>query len=138
MFLNSLNTWVSNPSRKRNCCGNIFTKSQPGVVSDQSDCPPAMTTQSFYLGQRLSYAKSICTVRYIGEVNGTKGEWLGVEWDVPSKGKHAGGHGGKVYFKCASSLPPESSTEEFHCLNKSVRSEPKSHRWLLYPSISAL
>ncbi|KAI5282232.1 hypothetical protein KEM54_002884 [Ascosphaera aggregata] len=46
------------------------------------------------IGSRLSYDNSLCTVRYIGEVQGTKGQWLGVEWDDPTRGKHAGEHQG--------------------------------------------
>ncbi|KAF2447974.1 tubulin-specific chaperone-like protein E [Karstenula rhodostoma CBS 690.94] len=54
----------------------------------------------FYIGKRLSYDNQLCTVRYIGEVKGTKGEWLGVEWDDSIRGKHSGEHGGIKYFEC--------------------------------------
>jgi dynactin complex subunit len=54
----------------------------------------------FYIGKRLSYDGRLCTVRYYGEVQGTKGEWLGVEWDDPTRGKHAGEHQGVKYFEC--------------------------------------
>ncbi|KAI5309144.1 hypothetical protein KEM55_003952 [Ascosphaera atra] len=50
------------------------------------------------IGTRLSYDGSLCTVRYKGEVKGTKGQWLGVEWDDPTRGKHAGEHQGIRYF----------------------------------------
>lgn len=53
-----------------------------------------------YVGKRLSYDGRLCTVRYQGEVQGTKGEWLGVEWDDPTRGKHAGEHQGVKYFEC--------------------------------------
>ncbi len=55
---------------------------------------------SNYIGQRLSYDGNLCVVRYVGEVRGTKGKWLGVEWDDPTRGKHAGEHGGVRYFEC--------------------------------------
>ncbi|KAF3309491.1 hypothetical protein TWF173_010867 [Orbilia oligospora] len=55
---------------------------------------------SQYVGQRLSFESQLCTVRYIGEIKGTKGEWLGVEWDDPSRGKHSGEHNGTRYFEC--------------------------------------
>ncbi|KAK6363735.1 hypothetical protein TWF730_001153 [Orbilia blumenaviensis] len=55
-----------------------------------------------YIGQRLSFESQLCTVRYIGEVKGTKGGWLGVEWDNPSRGKHSGEHNGTRYFECKS------------------------------------
>lgn len=54
----------------------------------------------FYINQRLSYSGSRCTVRYIGEVEGTKGEWLGVEWEA-EKGKHSGEYQGRKYFECS-------------------------------------
>lgn len=55
-------------------------------------------TSNFYIGQRLSYDSVPCTVRYIGPVAGTKNDWLGVEWDYPSRGKHDGEHKGVKYF----------------------------------------
>lgn len=53
-----------------------------------------------YAGKRLSFDGQLCTVRYHGEVKGTKGEWLGVEWDDPTRGKHSGENGGIRYFEC--------------------------------------
>lgn len=38
------------------------------------------------------------TVRYCGPVVGTKGTWIGVEWEDPIRGKHNGCHGGVQYF----------------------------------------
>jgi dynactin complex subunit len=52
------------------------------------------------VGQRLSFDTHLCTVRYIGEVAGTQKEWLGVEWDDPTRGKHNGEHQGVRYFTC--------------------------------------
>ncbi|KAF2154608.1 tubulin-specific chaperone E [Myriangium duriaei CBS 260.36] len=57
----------------------------------------------FYAGRRLSLKGEACTVRYVGEVNGKKGQWLGVEWDDPSRGKHDGNFEGRRYFSCKSS-----------------------------------
>ena len=53
-----------------------------------------------YLGQRLSFDGALCTLRYVGPIGGTKGDWLGVEWDEPSRGKHDGSHNGVRYFEC--------------------------------------
>ncbi|KAK3075556.1 hypothetical protein LTR53_000994 [Teratosphaeriaceae sp. CCFEE 6253] len=55
-----------------------------------------------HAGQRLSLKDRLCTVRYVGFVDGKKGEWLGVEWDDPTRGKHNGTHEGKKYFGCRS------------------------------------
>ena len=38
------------------------------------------------------------TVRWAGEVAGTEGIWLGVEWDDPNRGKHDGTHQNIKYF----------------------------------------
>ena len=54
----------------------------------------------FQLGERRSFDGSLCTVRYVGEVAGTSGQWLGVEWDDPTRGKHSGEHKGVRYFTC--------------------------------------
>lgn len=64
-------------------------------------------------GQRLSYDGALCTVRYIGPVSGTAGDWLGVEWDDPSRGRHDGSHKGVRCFTCRSSssgTPTHAST----------------------------
>lgn len=42
----------------------------------------------------------LCTVRYVGHVTGTTGEWLGVEWDDPNRGKHDGTYQEVKYFEC--------------------------------------
>jgi hypothetical protein len=52
------------------------------------------------LGQRLSFDGHLCTVRYVGTVQGTTGDWLGVEWDDTTRGKHSGEHKGIRYFSC--------------------------------------
>jgi tubulin-specific chaperone E len=60
---------------------------------------------TFFVGQRLSYSGALCTVRYCGALLGTKGVWLGVEWDDVDRGKHDGTYQGKRYFHCISSAP---------------------------------
>jgi dynactin complex subunit len=51
-------------------------------------------------GARLKFISHTGTVRYIGEVAGTTGTWLGVEWDDPTRGKHDGVKDGIRYFTC--------------------------------------
>ena len=55
---------------------------------------------TYHVGQRLSFKSFLCTVRYIGPVEGTDKEWLGIEWDDPKRGKHNGVKDGKRHFKC--------------------------------------
>lgn len=64
---------------------------------------------NFYEGKRLSLDGHLCTVRYIGGLDGTQGEWLGVEWDDPSRGKHDGVYKGTRIFRCLSTSPTSSS-----------------------------
>lgn len=64
-----------------------------------------MDEQPSYIGQRRSYGGALCTVRYHGPLSDTKGEWLGVEWDDPTRGKHDGMHNGQRIFDCLSSSP---------------------------------
>ncbi|KAI1213983.1 RNI-like protein [Annulohypoxylon truncatum] len=64
---------------------------------------------NFKVGDRLSYDGAVCTVRYIGEVSGTSGSWLGVEWDDPTRGKHDGSNKGVRYFTCRSKSPNAAS-----------------------------
>ncbi|KAG0346620.1 hypothetical protein BG004_001241 [Podila humilis] len=52
------------------------------------------------LGQRIEQDNFRGTIRYLGPVAGTKGDWIGVEWDDKDRGKHSGDHGGTQYFQC--------------------------------------
>ena len=50
------------------------------------------------VGVRIQVNLVFATIRFIGPVDSSKGEWLGVEWDDPTRGKHDGSHNGKRYF----------------------------------------
>ncbi|EJD53136.1 RNI-like protein [Auricularia subglabra TFB-10046 SS5] len=52
-------------------------------------------------GDRFILNDHYGTVRWSGEVQGTKGVWLGVEWDDPQRGKHDGVKDGVRYFHCS-------------------------------------
>nr|XP_009858327.1 tubulin-specific chaperone E-like isoform X1 [Ciona intestinalis] len=56
--------------------------------------------ESLCIGSRISVTGDSATVKYIGTVPPTKGEWLGVEWDDPTRGRHDGTKDGVAYFKC--------------------------------------
>ncbi|CAG8476019.1 13404_t:CDS:10 [Ambispora leptoticha] len=56
---------------------------------------------SALLNKRIQFEDQLATVRYIGPVPPTKGDWLGVEWDIVSRGKHDGVHEGIRYFTCS-------------------------------------
>ncbi|KAL2840578.1 hypothetical protein BJY01DRAFT_218383 [Aspergillus pseudoustus] len=67
-----------------------------------------MSTQGLE-GQRRSYNGDLCTIRYVGKVEGTSGDWLGAEWDDPTRGKHSGQHQGVRYFTCLRNHPTAGS-----------------------------
>lgn len=50
------------------------------------------------VGHRMECNGYYGTVGYVGEVPPTKGIWLGIDWDDPSRGKHNGTHEGITYF----------------------------------------
>lgn len=50
------------------------------------------------VGKRISLGSHRGTIRYVGPVPPSSGEWLGVEWDDSSRGKHDGTSGGTRYF----------------------------------------
>jgi len=63
----------------------------------------AMTEASkpqLMLGQRIETEGFRGTVRFLGQVPGTSGEWIGVEWDDVQRGKHSGENKGVQYFQC--------------------------------------
>ncbi|VDO63780.1 unnamed protein product [Haemonchus placei] len=54
------------------------------------------------LGDRVSVGGYGAVVKYIGEVSGHPGVWVGVEWDNPERGKHNGVVKGVRYFETSS------------------------------------
>ncbi|EPS33594.1 hypothetical protein PDE_08556 [Penicillium oxalicum 114-2] len=64
---------------------------------------------TFAVGSRRSYNGQRCTIRFVGPLEGTTGEWLGIEWDDPTRGKHSGEHKGAQYFVCKSHYPTAGS-----------------------------
>ena len=52
------------------------------------------------LGTRIAHGGHIGTVKFVGPAEGTRGDWLGVEWDDPQRGKHDGVKDGRRYFSC--------------------------------------
>ncbi|KFB53870.1 AGAP010770-PA-like protein [Anopheles sinensis] len=50
-------------------------------------------------GVRVKVGQFFGTVRYVGEVPNTEGEWIGIEWDDPVRGKHSGTINGVQYFQ---------------------------------------
>ncbi|KAH8826871.1 CAP Gly-rich domain-containing protein [Flagelloscypha sp. PMI_526] len=53
---------------------------------------------SEYVGKRVSVRDDLGTICYYGPVDGASGLWLGIDWDIPERGKHDGSKDGKRYF----------------------------------------
>lgn len=51
------------------------------------------------IGSRVKCGEDFGTVKFIGEIQGYKGLWYGVEWDNISRGKHDGSVEGVQYFR---------------------------------------
>lgn len=56
-------------------------------------------TKAFHIGSRVCLNEDFATVKFVGHLEGTQGEWLGVEWDSSARGKHNGEHKGKAIFQ---------------------------------------
>ncbi|KAJ3324488.1 hypothetical protein HDV06_006899 [Boothiomyces sp. JEL0866] len=69
-----------------------------------------------FVNERVLVDGFVCTVKYVGEIQGKKGTWFGVEWDDSTRGKHSGTFNGVQYFETsyenAGSFLAESKT--FH------------------------
>lgn len=76
-------------------------------MSKFGDSSPKLVTvasMGHYVGERLAFKGERCTVRYVGGIGNKRGDWLGVEWDDPRKGKHDGSYEGVKYFQSENSL----------------------------------
>ena len=58
-----------------------------------ADAPPAVCS-------RVQIGNNKATVKFVGEVQGQSGVWVGVEWDDATRGKNHGATGGQSYFVC--------------------------------------
>ena len=52
------------------------------------------------VGLRVRIEAKVATVRYVGNVEGQAGQWVGLEWDTETRGKHDGCVAGHRYFTC--------------------------------------
>jgi len=78
----------------------------PPPVPTAGTPPPTATPASpaaggtFSVGEAVSWKGKLGTVKFVGEVKFSKGEWIGVELDT-EKGMHDGSVMGVRYFECA-------------------------------------
>lgn len=52
-------------------------------------------------GDRVQIAECKATIKYVGEVQGQKDTWVGLDWDDAARGKNDGSTGGQSYFQCS-------------------------------------
>lgn len=55
--------------------------------------------KKYEIGSRIECDGYQGTLKYVGPVGNTKGQWLGIDWDDPTRGKHNGTYEGVEYFK---------------------------------------
>ncbi|KAI9472262.1 MAG: hypothetical protein EXX96DRAFT_642823 [Benjaminiella poitrasii] len=67
---------------------------------------------TIHVGSRIQVGKDRATIKFIGSVINSKGEWLGIEWDDPLRGKHDGTHEQVKYFSCR--YPTSGSFVRYH------------------------
>ncbi|KAI7900340.1 uncharacterized protein BX663DRAFT_488540 [Cokeromyces recurvatus] len=67
---------------------------------------------TIHIGSRIQIENERATVKFIGVVGNSKGEWLGIEWDNPLRGKHDGTHEQVNYFSCR--YPTSGSFIRYH------------------------
>ena len=54
----------------------------------------------YKIGRRCCRGEDYGTIRFVGEVDDSTEEWVGIEWDRVERGKHNGSLKGKQYFAC--------------------------------------
>jgi dynactin complex subunit len=54
------------------------------------------------VGDRVEIEGFKGTVKYMGSLEGSLGDWIGIEWDEEHRGKHDGIYLGRQYFECGS------------------------------------
>lgn len=54
--------------------------------------------KNYVIGSRIECDGYRGTLKYVGPVGDTKGQWLGIDWDDPTRGKHNGTYEGREYF----------------------------------------
>ncbi|XP_044729926.1 tubulin-specific chaperone E [Chrysoperla carnea] len=80
---------------------NLMANPDRDVLSKKSSENMIYSIDDFKLGMRISSGEDIGTIRYIGSIEGYNGNWLGIDWDCPTRGKHNGSVHGNIYFNAS-------------------------------------
>lgn len=78
----------------------------------------AVEVKDIIVGDRIVFERSLGIVRYVGEVQGYSGHWLGIEWDDQRRGKHNGTVDGVKYFECLKTEGTGASFIRYHKAKK--------------------
>lgn len=77
------------------------------------------------LGARVRVGQDTGTIRYIGNVEGHEGTWIGIEWDDANRGRHNGTVNGHYYFETrfpkSGSLIRSEKIDKFETLENAIR-----------------
>ena len=82
------------------CLNASFSSEPPHARERDSDSQAVMP--DVQVGDRISVNGDLGSVKWSGAILGSKGTWLGVEWDDPARGRHSGTKDGVHYFECSS------------------------------------
>ncbi|KER28093.1 hypothetical protein T265_05005 [Opisthorchis viverrini] len=69
----------------------------PNVLNG-TECGEIKSPDVSLIGRRVVHDEHFGTIHYVGELPGSAGFWLGVDWDNPSRGRHDGTYRGVQYF----------------------------------------
>lgn len=72
-----------------------------GVLQNQltlDESVPDVDGEKGLVGRRVIVGEDIATIKWHGVLQEGLGEWFGVEWDDPSRGRHDGSFKGRRYF----------------------------------------
>ncbi|XP_069174271.1 tubulin-specific chaperone E-like [Procambarus clarkii] len=58
-----------------------------------------MANSAVMIGSRIECEGARGTVKWIGEIPTTQGQWYGIDWDDAARGRHNGSHNGVKYFE---------------------------------------
>lgn len=72
-------------------------------VNDGTECGRINSVDRTLIGSRVVHEDHFGTICYAGELPNSKGAWLGIDWDNPSRGRHDGVYAGVKYFETQSS-----------------------------------
>ncbi|KAG7198222.1 hypothetical protein KM043_005629 [Ampulex compressa] len=72
---------------------------QSHICTIENNFQNMVEDKKYEIGSRIECDGYQGTLKYVGPVGDTKGQWLGVDWDDSTRGKHNGTYEGIEYFR---------------------------------------